>query len=326
MLGFLSASHRLGQLLGLEVRATYSLYAFIALAVLAESGRLTLGLTGLLVMAAWITFIGFVFLHELGHCLAAFKEGVGVSRISLTPLGGLAELSDPIPGPAAEIVIALAGPFVSLLCAALAWIPLGLLGRSANLFGNGWEAACGVIFTMNLGLALFNLLPIFPLDGGRVALAAACLVWGPERGLAAAGRLAKVGLALLVAAALLALLGGNLVTGLMLGAITVMLSQIGGRELSARNWAQGYLGRGMFAPAGESWPSASEPQPTPASGLSGWLTRRRQRQEERRRAQREEMSREVDRILAKVNADGIGSLTATEREMLNQASRMYREK
>lgn len=325
MLGFLSASHRLGQILGLEVRATYSLYAFIALAVLAESGRLTSGLAGLLAMAAWLTFIGFVFLHELGHCLAAFKEGVGVSRISLTPLGGLAEMSDPIPGPAAEIVIALAGPFVSLLCAALAWIPLGLLGRSANLFGNGWEAACGVIFTMNLGLALFNLLPIFPLDGGRVALAAACLAWGPERGLAMAGRLAKIGLALLLAAALLAVLGGNFFGGLMLAAIAIMLSQVGGRELSARNWAQGYLGRGFFVPAGEAWSSAPQPEVS-AGGLSGWLSRRRQRQEERRRTQREEMSREVDRILAKVNADGIGSLTANEREVLNQASRMYREK
>ncbi|MBN1257957.1 MAG: M50 family metallopeptidase, partial [Planctomycetes bacterium] len=126
MLNFLQASHNIGRYFGIEVRITYLLYlvvAFFTLTDLADSGVRG----GLLTMVSFLCLIGFVYLHEMGHSLAAIKEGVGVQAIYLHPLGGLAQLVGIIPGPMGEITIALAGPFVSLLLAAIFFLPMYLV-------------------------------------------------------------------------------------------------------------------------------------------------------------------------------------------------------
>ena len=101
-----------------------------------------------------------VLLHEVGHALAARRYGVATRRITLWLLGGVAQMERIPREPMKELVIALAGPLVSLLLfllfRTLPWEAgaLGFLGRYLAL--------------VNLGLALFNLLPALPLDGGRV--------------------------------------------------------------------------------------------------------------------------------------------------------------
>lgn len=109
-----------------------------------------------------------VLLHELGHALSARWFGVGTREITLYPFGGLALLTREPPTARAELVISLAGPAVNLVLALLGALlvpePLG-----------------GLVVALNLGLGLFNLLPAFPMDGGRVLRALLSGVWGRLR-------------------------------------------------------------------------------------------------------------------------------------------------
>lgn len=114
---------------------------------------------------------GSVLLHELGHALAARRVGVQTVDITLHPLGGVARLDRAPPTPAAELGVALAGPAVNLALAAPA---AALWWAGAPLAG--WFAA------INVGMALFNLLPAWPLDGGRALRAAVSIGWGAPMG------------------------------------------------------------------------------------------------------------------------------------------------
>ena len=105
---------------------------------------------------------GCVALHEYGHAIAARLFGVGTRDITLYPLGGVASL-DRIPErPVAELVIALAGPAVNVVIG---------LGLAAGLLLDPGVLPRGFVerlLLVNVGLVLFNLLPAFPMDGGRV--------------------------------------------------------------------------------------------------------------------------------------------------------------
>ncbi|MCQ3980809.1 MAG: hypothetical protein DPW09_46005, partial [Anaerolineae bacterium] len=127
-----------------------------------------------------VTFLLFaiVVLHELGHSLAALRYGVPVKQIVLLPIGGVAELGRMPEKPIQEFVIAIAGPLVNFALAIIL-APLGLaLGQGfggwppADLFDNlgqlSFNAIFNYVFVSNLFLGIFNLLPAFPMDGGRV--------------------------------------------------------------------------------------------------------------------------------------------------------------
>lgn len=107
-----------------------------------------------------------VLLHELAHALAARQYGVGTRRITLFIFGGVAELEDEPPTPTAEFVIALAGPVASLALAG----GFLVLGPAVLIASGSVPASMAVLWLgrINLMLALFNLVPAFPLDGGRV--------------------------------------------------------------------------------------------------------------------------------------------------------------
>lgn len=117
-----------------------------------------------------------VTLHELGHSFAAQFYGVPVKQIVLTPIGGVAQLQNMPEKPVQELVIAFAGPAVNFLIAGLMLLvalPFGgeLLGLDSLLNGFGILSVPAIftyIFVYNLILALFNLIPAFPLDGGRI--------------------------------------------------------------------------------------------------------------------------------------------------------------
>ncbi len=120
----------------------------------------------------------FVLLHELGHSFAAQYYGIGVRDITLLPIGGVARIEQIPLQPGREIVIALAGPSVNLAIAALFAPPVVLIA-AAHRFTTPLQlitlltevSPSGFIFYLffaNISLVLFNLLPAFPMDGGRV--------------------------------------------------------------------------------------------------------------------------------------------------------------
>ncbi|MEZ5300222.1 MAG: site-2 protease family protein [Verrucomicrobiales bacterium] len=109
-------------------------------------------------------------LHELGNSLAARLYKIGTRRITLLPIGGVAELDRMPKTPKHELVVALAGPAVNVGIAGLLGIFL-LLSNSAfhlELAATGQLGLIPALFVINISLVLFNLLPAFPMDGGRV--------------------------------------------------------------------------------------------------------------------------------------------------------------
>lgn len=114
---------------------------------------------------AAIALFASVLLHELGHSIIARGRGYPVSSIILTPIGGVAFLARAPRRANDELVIAIAGPVVSLALAIACWLgAVPLLGH--NLAGPGLTV--DLIGSINMALFLFNLIPCFPMDGGRV--------------------------------------------------------------------------------------------------------------------------------------------------------------
>jgi len=130
-------------------------------------------------VVALAVFFTCVVLHELGHALTARRFGVGTSRILLLPIGGMAEF-DSIPRkPSSELLIALAGPAVNFVIVAVLLIfvsfpgeQIGVLVRSFFSAGSdGGDITMSLtqeLLAMNLIMGCFNLVPVFPMDGGRV--------------------------------------------------------------------------------------------------------------------------------------------------------------
>lgn len=165
---------------GIPVRIDYRWFGVVALSVWLIASNLqnhvlqlgNVGVAPLAPATAWIlgliTTAGLflsVFGHELSHALMARAEGIGIEEIVLHPFGGLARLKNEPQNPRAELRIAVAGPAASFLFAILAFIA----AKIASV-GN-YEATYIVFFLIasgNLLLALFNLFPGYPLDGGRV--------------------------------------------------------------------------------------------------------------------------------------------------------------
>ena len=166
-------------------------------------------------IVATVGFLAALVAHELGHSMVALRHGVGVTSITLWVLGGVARLTRSPENPAAAIKIAAAGPAVSIAC--------GLIGLVAGLVGTGLEGAVLVWFgSINLLLAVFNLLPAFPLDGGRIYQA-----WLWSRGLPEEEATTKA-----------ARLGGGIGRAMVwLGVIEILLTGLlGGLWLMAIGW------------------------------------------------------------------------------------------
>ena len=142
-------------------------------------------------LVAAVLFFGSILLHELGHALAARREGIEVSGIELFLFGGVMKMSRDTDSPGAEFRVAAAGPVVTLMIVLLGglislvfWGPDRLFD-SVRLTGNQSEDIPIVLLStlvgFNLMLLGFNLIPAFPLDGGRIARAAAWKLTG-DRG------------------------------------------------------------------------------------------------------------------------------------------------
>lgn len=187
-------SFQIGKLFGIPVYL-HSTLALMPLLALMLGGAP--GLAGFaFLMVYLVALFGCVVLHELGHALMARYFGIGTQSITLYPIGGVARLESMSEHPGEEICIALAGPAVNLVLAFLL-APLALLavlhGGLAALPASHLVGLLGQMALMlcagNLALMLFNLLPCFPMDGGRVLRALLTYAFGRLRATEIAARI-----------------------------------------------------------------------------------------------------------------------------------------
>lgn len=214
----LSHNLRLFKLFGIEIRINPG-WAFIA-ALIAWSlaqGVFPNLYSGLATTTYWImaaiTVIGLaisIIMHELAHSLVAARFGTPVSSITLFMFGGVAALDQDPKSPAAEFLIALAGPAMSLILAGGLYVAALAMGLNSFIADTARYLAL-----LNLVLAIFNLLPAFPMDGGRAFRAFIWAVTGNKtRATRYASQTGKVFGALFMGLGFLAILTGNFVGGL----------------------------------------------------------------------------------------------------------------
>jgi Zn-dependent protease/CBS domain-containing protein len=185
--------------IGVYVHVTFlMLVAWVAITELANGRGVRAMANG---VALILAVFGIVVLHELGHALTAKRFGIRTRDITLLPIGGVARLERMPEKPSQELLVALAGPAVNVVLAAGLFAVLGLRGSvvapwaAEHTGGNILEK----LFWINVSLALFNLLPAFPMDGGRALRAALALRLDYVRATEIAARLGQ-GMALLFGA------------------------------------------------------------------------------------------------------------------------------
>ena len=195
MFAFLFRPLEVARLLGIPILVMPIVLVLTVLALLSAGGGEHAGTLGLLLLVLAVSLLA----HEFGHALVARRLGLRVLDITIWPLGGMARLEGLTERPQVEAPVALAGPTVNLVIAGICALLPGALAEAAVL--------------MNLVLGVGNLVPAFPLDGGRVLRA-----WFTRRSPLSDATKAAVdvatwlGVALLIAAALQgALLVGALV-------------------------------------------------------------------------------------------------------------------
>jgi Zn-dependent protease len=238
---------RVGRVFGIDVRLHPSWFAIVLLvmwilagvALPADFPQVSAALR--LVAAAAITLLFFVSLlaHELAHSVVAVRRGIPVHGITLFLFGGVAQTSMDSRSPAEEFLIAVAGPLMSLALAAL-FIALWWAGVSA-----GWSGlvvgSVAYVGALNLILALFNLLPGFPMDGGRILRA---VLWALTGDVTRATRWAShVGVS--VAVLLMGWGAWRVVQGDVIGGVWLVLIAIFIARAARMSYRMHLLARGM---------------------------------------------------------------------------------
>lgn len=197
-----------------------------------------------------------VVLHEIAHTLVGRRFGVPIGAIRLFAFGGVAELEEEPNSPRAEFWMAIAGPVFSLVFAAVFWLGAMIAGP----LGDGAGSVLGYLALLNVALAIFNMLPAFPLDGGRVLRS---ILWGHtgqiDRATVTAAHYGQFFGGLLMALGGVAMFTGSLAEGLWWVLIGWFLRMLAGGErfrAEARQFLRGTPVRDLTS--GEAPPVPSD--------------------------------------------------------------------
>ncbi|HMK35825.1 MAG TPA: site-2 protease family protein [Desulfomonilaceae bacterium] len=160
-------SFKIGSILGIPVKVHLTFLLLLILIYFA--GASVVGTGGLNGVIFVILIFASVVFHELSHSMVARHYGIAVLDITLLPIGGVARMPNPPEKPFQEIVISLAGPLASIILAFSLWFTAEFLGYDVSLSDLSVRGnLLAQLAAVNLVLAIFNLIPAFPMDGGRI--------------------------------------------------------------------------------------------------------------------------------------------------------------
>ncbi|MFN2612349.1 MAG: site-2 protease family protein [Solirubrobacterales bacterium] len=249
---------------GIQIGVDYSWFFVLFLLILWLSGfyKDVLGpgngdTAYVLAVASALLFFASILLHELGHALVAMRKGIGITGITLWMFGGVARMDRDSDSPGTEFKVAVAGPLVTAAIAALcvaAGVALEggrdfreamLTNSDANTSAVG--AMLAYLAFINILVLLFNLIPAFPLDGGRIARAVAWWRTGDRRTATrfAAG-LGRGFAYLMMAGGLALVLGGSVFNGLWLIVIGFVLNGSARGALMQSEFTKGIEGLHVY--------------------------------------------------------------------------------
>jgi Zn-dependent protease len=164
---FMKWSYRIARITGIDVRIHLS---FVLLPVIfgflswRDDGPIAAGESVLFILLLFFCVV----LHEFGHALAGKRFGIRTPDITLLPIGGVARMERMPEKPSQELVIALAGPAVNVAIAGGLAAVLSATGGLLIASPEAWRSVAQNLMTINIALVMFNLIPAFPMDGGRV--------------------------------------------------------------------------------------------------------------------------------------------------------------
>ena len=325
----LEYSWHVGRLFGIEIRVYWTAVLVLLVGTYECSTWPGVGWGEALLLGAM--FQGGLYLivlgHELCHAWAGRRYQIQTPTITLSALGGLAHMAARAPSPRAEIVVSAAGPASHLPWIALAWALRDVVPPLRVGAGFGVDLMSYLLWT-NVVLLAFNLLPFFPMDGGRILRALLALKRHPNWASLMTGRIGVLGAIGFMAWGMSQRgFGGSLL--LILGFVHLQASL---QEISAARF-----GDGPYAPVDpwgqdpDAWKRGADPADRPAR--RGFWSILRRRETSRPPADRRPPARlepppaapsaddaELDRLLAKVGEVGLPGLSEAERATLKRIS------
>ncbi len=235
-----SGSIQLARIFGIRVGVDPSWFFFLFLVIylLSSSFRDVLGGSDTQAYAtavfSTLLLFGSIVVHELGHALVARRQGIGVAGITVSLLGGFAQMERESRTPREELTVALAGPLATLaIIVVCAGVALGIEGPhrfvDAMVLSNGVRVTPALltlswVVTMNAIVLAFNLIPAFPLDGGRVVRGVVWHATGDRnRGTRVAARLGQGFAALLIGGGLWVTFGVPSIVGVWFVVVGMMI-------------------------------------------------------------------------------------------------------
>lgn len=332
----------LGRWAGVRIKLHASfLFLAVALVYLATLPADATDSAGWLALLATLLLVVSVGIHELGHCLAAWRLGGAITQVTLFPLGGLTPFQ--VEGePQDEMRVAMAGPTANLVVC-LCLLPLmwfmnvdmlrlfHILRPPSMTEGFGWMSIFQSLFYLNWLLTIVNLIPATPLDGGRILRSALSPTMGSMQATLVQSRVGQiVALILPILAWGIGLFESRPLFWAPVAVVSIVLYFSGKQELDrliehdqdeggpfGYDFSQGYTSlEQRLAPAA----------PRRKNAIRRWLDRRRHAREQRRLEIVAAEEARLDGILVKLGEVGMAGLLPEEREILRRVSERYRNR
>ncbi|HPF37291.1 MAG TPA: site-2 protease family protein [Phycisphaerae bacterium] len=321
----LNWSPTIGHFFRIRVRIHITLILFILFESMRNFGFATLHMS--------VVLFASILLHEFGHCFAARWVGGSADDILMWPLGGLASVDAPR-RPKEQFITVVCGPLVTLGLIIISTI--GLYAMGARIEGSGGfpyfrfipgftelpsqltlfvYSTLNLVFAINSFLFIFNLLPMYPMDGGRMMH---CALWKPLGFHKASTITCTIGMVVAVLVGLYAMM----VQQYMLLAIALMgyLSCFQERQMVKAGFSQEDSYGGYDFSGGYSTMDSPE-RPRKPGFFAKWKQKKQQGKWRQQREREAAVQEQVDGILDKVKREGIGSLSNKEKKLLEEATR-----